>query len=135
MSEATVPAPEGTTAPTGELWIPHLPTDTFGERLRYVRVSLDLTVAEAARRCGYSSATWSTWENGTSQNPRGLDKIVSRVVETLSPDGKRLNRNWLMWGSTMDRYTNTTGEGVQVRLFEPSAASDVQARRHLQPVT
>lgn len=131
MSEVMQPESEAPTAPVEELWIPHLPTNTFGERLRYVRVSLDLTVAEAARRCGYSSATWSTWENGTSQNPRGLDKIVSNVVETLSPEGKRLNRNWLMWGSTVDRYTDSP---FQARLFEPSAASDKQAGRHLRPV-
>jgi len=73
---------------TAHAWVP---TDNFGTRLLLVRRELDLTVKEAAIKCGLHYATWSTWENG--RKPADMAAVVKAVS-----DGLGVSRAWLMWG-------------------------------------
>lgn len=79
-----------------EAWVPE---DTFGARLVLVRRELGLTQAQAADACGLDDGSWSNWERGA--RPRGLDEIVAAIVKSL-----RVNRDWLMWGSTSARLSH-----------------------------
>jgi transcriptional regulator with XRE-family HTH domain len=76
-------------------WIPVPPsTDTFGQRLRVLRLGLgDISIKEAAARCGVPTATWNAWERGAN-SPRNMGAIVQTIVAATGVD-----RDWLMWGT------------------------------------
>jgi transcriptional regulator with XRE-family HTH domain len=73
-------------------WIPRLPQGSFGERLRLLRYSMDLSVDAIASRCGVPAPTWHTWERGS--RPRKMDEQVDAIAKATGVD-----RNWLMWGA------------------------------------
>lgn len=127
---SNVPVETPTTPATPETWIPGLPTDTFGQRLYVLRKDLGLSAEACAAAIGVHPNTWRKWEAGGKVTEK--DAVVERIVANLHPDdGRRVTRDWLMWGSAMDRYTENPVENVQARLFEPSSASAVR-RGHLQ---
>lgn len=73
-------------------WIPR---DTFAARLALLRIELgNLTVEDAAQRCGLNRATWQTWERGSS--PRNMSAVVAKIALATGAD-----RDWLMWGGTL----------------------------------
>ena len=76
---------------TVESWVPE---NTFGLRLRMVRIVLGLSVEEISERCGVAPATWSKWERGSQ--PRGLVRTVEAIVEQTG-----VNRDWLMFGGDL----------------------------------
>ena len=72
-----------------------IPADTFALRLKATRLDAgDLTIFEAAERCGISNQSWSNWEHG--RVPRDLADIVLAISETFSVD-----RDWLMYGGPL----------------------------------
>lgn len=91
-------------------WVPTAPaTDTFGARLRVLRLAMDdLSIKEMAMRCGFPPATWRTWEKkGTS--PHNMAAVAEKIHQTTGAD-----RDWLMWGtpsvgSPKGAYVNTAG--------------------------
>jgi len=96
-------------------WIPQ---DTFKARLRLVREELGLTVREAAARCGFHYATWSTWERGT--DPRHMVAVVEKISATLGVD-----RDWLMWGGPLRRSAPTlvAADGVDETTEAPTVGT------------
>lgn len=82
-----------------EAWVP---TDQFRHRLVLVRRELDLTVKEAAARCGLHYATWSTWENGA--RPADLVGVVTAISSGLGVD-----RDWLLWGGSLGSGPGPSG--------------------------
>lgn len=76
-------------------WIPSLPTGTFGQRLRVMRLARDLTVEEAAEACGVPAVTWRTWEKGAK--PRDMEVKVRQIHNAMG-----VHLDWLMWGITPD---------------------------------
>ena len=83
---------------TTSTWIP---PDSFGDRLLRVRKARKLTVDKAAQAASVSAATWSTWERGA--HPRDLLDVVQRVSAGLDVD-----RDWLLWGSSLDPQNGPT---------------------------
>jgi transcriptional regulator with XRE-family HTH domain len=83
-------------------WIPSLPTGTFGERLRVMRLARDLSVEAAAERCDLPTATWRTWEKGAK--PRDMAHVVEKIHGAMKVD-----RDWLMWGITPDGGGSVVG--------------------------
>lgn len=108
------------------------PPATFAARLRDARENLDLTIEEAAERCGLSPSTWSTWERGAK--PRGMDYVVERICEGLAYEGVPLDRAWLMWGSRpaapdADPPVHGTAGKENLRQFaEKSPRRDLNSR-------
>lgn len=70
---------------------PRVPRDTFAARLVLLRHELELTVEQISDRCGIASATWSTWEHGTS--PRDKAEVCKKIAE-----GTDYDREWLTFG-------------------------------------
>jgi transcriptional regulator with XRE-family HTH domain len=69
-----------------------VPANTFGQRLRQLRLALGrLSVEEAAALCGLNDKTWSTWENG--RHPQRMHEVVNKIAEATNVD-----RDWLMYG-------------------------------------
>lgn len=77
---------------TAEGWIPQLPDDSFGDRLKALRKSCDLTAVEMAKKLGVARPTYQTWEGDTL--PRDVVNVTTRVVDTFG-----VCRDWLLWGS------------------------------------
>lgn len=74
-----------------------IPVDTFAVRLVLSRIHAgDLTLRDAAEKCGLSFASWSNWERG--MKPRDFLEVVQAVSEGLGID-----RDWLMWGGPLAR--------------------------------
>jgi transcriptional regulator with XRE-family HTH domain len=72
-----------------------IPQDTFAGRLKLVRLHAgNLTIMQAAERCGLLNQSWSNWENG--KVPRDKDDIVLAISEALGID-----KDWLMWGGPL----------------------------------
>lgn len=70
---------------------PRIPRDTFAARLVLIRHETGLTVEQISAQCGIASATWSTWEHGTS--PRDKAEVCKKIA-----DGTGYDANWLVWG-------------------------------------
>lgn len=68
-----------------------VPANTFAQRLRQLRHSLDMTVEEIAEHCGVPAPTWSTWENG--RHPRKMHEVVRQIASRT-----HVHRDWLMYG-------------------------------------
>jgi transcriptional regulator with XRE-family HTH domain len=72
-----------------------IPVDTFRARLKLARLHAgDLTMREAAQRCGLIHASWANWEKG--MEPRGLAQIAEAISEGLGVD-----RDWLLFGGPL----------------------------------
>lgn len=72
-----------------------IPVDTFSVRLVLARIHAgDLTLRDAAERCGLSFASWSNWERG--MKPRDLLEVAQAVSEGLGID-----RDWLLFGGPL----------------------------------
>lgn len=54
----------------------------------------NITIREAAARCGLNYATWSNWERG--MEPRGLLAVVDKISQGLGVD-----RDWLLFGGPL----------------------------------
>jgi transcriptional regulator with XRE-family HTH domain len=72
-----------------------IPEDTFAGRLKLVRLHAgDLTIVQAAERCGLLNQSWSNWEGG--KIPRDQRDIVDAIAGGLGIDPV-----WLMWGGPL----------------------------------
>jgi transcriptional regulator with XRE-family HTH domain len=72
-----------------------VPADTFAGRLMLSRLHAgNLTIQEAAQRCGLVDQSWSNWEHG--RLPRDRVEIVEAISEGLNVD-----RDWLMYGGPL----------------------------------
>jgi transcriptional regulator with XRE-family HTH domain len=62
-----------------------IPSDTFRARLILARLHAgDLTIREAAARCGLNYGSWSNWERG--MKPRDLIDAAEKISEGLGVD-------------------------------------------------
>ena len=92
-----------------------VPADTFAGRLMISRLHAgNLTIQEAAQRCGLVDQSWSNWEHG--RLPRDRVEIVEAISEGLNVD-----RDWLMYGGPLAvasprRKLRTTAYGLQRRI-------------------
>ncbi len=84
-------------------WIPSLPTGTFGQRLRVMRLASDLTIDQAAEACDVPAVTWRTWEKGAK--PRDMEVKVRQIHRAMAVD-----LDWLMWGMVPDGYPSGGGD-------------------------
>jgi transcriptional regulator with XRE-family HTH domain len=72
-----------------------IPRDTFRARLMLTRLHAgDLTIREAAAKCGLNYGSWANWEKGIK--PR--DKL--ETAEAIS-DGLGVDRDWLLFGGPL----------------------------------
>jgi hypothetical protein len=72
-----------------------IPADTFAARLRLARMFAgDVSIREAAPRCGLNYGSWTGWERGAL--PRDLLAVVEAVSEGLDID-----RDWLLFGGPL----------------------------------
>ena len=72
-----------------------IPIDSFAVRLILARYHAgDLTVRDAAERCGLNYGSWSNWERGSK--PRDLLDIIEAISESLGID-----RDWLLFGGPL----------------------------------
>lgn len=77
--------------------IKRIPADTFGHRIMLARAEAgNLTIEQAATRCGLLSQSWGGWERG--RMPR--DKVD--VADAIS-DGLEIDRDWLLHGGPLAR--------------------------------
>lgn len=62
-----------------------IPRDTFRARLKLARLHAgDLTIRQAATKCGLNPASWANWEKG--MDPRGKVEIVEAIAAGLNVD-------------------------------------------------
>lgn len=89
-----------------------IPADTFGHRLLLVRADAgNLTIEQAAAKCGLLSQSWGNWERGTK--PRDFEDVVEAIAEGLGID-----RDWLFRGGPL-----TAPQRRRVKLsYFPGAA-------------
>jgi len=74
-----------------------VPVDTFAARLVLARLHAgNLTLQQAAARCGLVDQSWSNWERGAK--PRDLVDVVAAISESLGID-----RDWLMYGGPLSQ--------------------------------
>ena len=74
-----------------------IPVDSFGHRLMLARSHAgQLTIQEAATRCGLSPQSWSNCERG--KLPRDKVDVVDVVADRLAID-----RDWLLHGGPLRR--------------------------------
>ena len=74
-----------------------IPADTFGHRLMLARADGgNLTIREAADKCGLNYGSWSNWERGSL--PRDKVEVVEAIAEGLGVD-----RDWLLHGGPLTR--------------------------------
>lgn len=85
-----------------------IPPESFGARLLLLRHAQGLTVEAAARACDIPHPTWSTWEHGAK--PRDILDVVQRIVCAFDVD-----RDWLLWGSTVTPCTKPRRKPTDVR--------------------
>lgn len=87
-----------------------IPYDTFGARLRLSRLHAgDLTIKEAAEKCGLNYGSWSNWERGS----RPLDFV--ETVDAIS-NGLGIDRDWLMFGGPLAREKPRRRRGREVNV-------------------
>jgi hypothetical protein len=102
-------------ADTQRGWEPAaIPTETFGQRLRYIRLMLDESVTSMAKLIGVPGQTWGTWEEGVT--PRKVHDIVRQVVDAthdrFAPEAPAsAMRDWLIWGPMSRCFTEHPGQG------------------------
>lgn len=69
--------------------------DTFAARLVLARMHAgNMTIQDAAERCGLINQSWSNWEKG--MKPRDLLEVVQAISEGLGID-----QNWLLFGGPL----------------------------------
>lgn len=88
-----------------------IPVDTFAGRLKLTRLHAgDLTIMEAAERCGLLNQSWSNWERGS--HPRDLLDVAATISEELDVDF-----DWLLRGGALSspRRRVKATEGYAVR--------------------
>lgn len=109
-----------------------IPQDTFAVRLAAVRIFAgNLTIQQAAERCGLVDQSWSNWERGV--NPRDKSDVVAAISAALEID-----RDWLMWGGPLATPEVRVGEArrrfeMGRRLRRPTAGYGdrvIRARAH-----
>lgn len=72
-----------------------IPADTFAARLKLSRLHVgDITVKDAADRCGLNYGSWSNWERGS--RPQELIEVAEAISAGLGID-----RNWLLFGGPL----------------------------------
>lgn len=88
----TQAGPASAAPPWGRGWVP---ADTFAARLALARMHADnITIRDAAERCGLNYGSWSNWERG--KKPRDLLETVEAISEGLGVD-----RDWLLFGGPL----------------------------------
>lgn len=72
-----------------------IPHDTFAARLMLARLHAgNLTIQDAAEKCGLINQSWSNWERG--MKPRDLLDVVQAISGGLGID-----QNWLLFGGPL----------------------------------
>jgi transcriptional regulator with XRE-family HTH domain len=72
-----------------------IPRDTFRARLMLVRLHAgDLTIREAAAKCGLNYGSWANWEKGVK--PRDRVETAEAISDALGVD-----RDWLLFGGPL----------------------------------
>lgn len=113
-------------ADTNQVWEPAaIPTETFGQRLRLIRFSLDESIESIAKLCDVNPVTWRTWER-QGVTPRKVQDIVRQVVDAthdrFAPDAPAsAMRDWLIWGPMSRCFTEHPGQG---HLFPLSGSAE-----------
>src|SRR5262245_11706143 len=75
--------------------VARIPADSFGHRLMLSRSHAgNLTIEDAAKRCGFSRQAWTNWERGA--RPRDLLDVVDQVAEHL-----QIDHDWLLYGGPL----------------------------------
>jgi transcriptional regulator with XRE-family HTH domain len=67
-----------------------IPSDTLAIRIMIARVSVGLTIKEAAERCGLNYGSWSNWEAG--KRPLDYMDVTDAISEGLDVDPEWLRR-------------------------------------------
>lgn len=120
----------GMTTTTGETRSPDpaapgrgsIPMDTFPGRLKLARLHAgNLTIMEAAAKCGLLNQNWSNWENG--KLPRDLRDVVLAISEGLGVD-----RDWLMYGGPLATPPSPRSRRGPVTVRYRSADRDAVSR-------
>lgn len=79
--------------------IRRIPEDTFGRRVMLARSDAgNLTIDQAAKRCGLGAQNWSNWEHG--RTPRDILDVAEAISEGLGVD-----RDWLLHGGPLTAPT------------------------------
>lgn len=69
------------------------PKDSFGKRLRILRLEKSLTTRDLGQVLGVHHKTISLWEHGST--PKNMGEVVAQLSEEYSIDPI-----WLMWGDS-----------------------------------
>jgi transcriptional regulator with XRE-family HTH domain len=96
----------------------------------------DLTIRDAAARCGLNYGSWANWERG--MKPRDLIEVAEAISE-----GLRVDRDWLLFGGplaqperrgprtvTRRRRINKTSSPPPVRTTGPRSQRVLLAPGH-----
>jgi transcriptional regulator with XRE-family HTH domain len=101
-----------------------IPVDSFAARLRLARMHAnDITIKEAAERCGLNYGSWSNWERGS--RPLGLLDVVEAISEGLDID-----RNWLLFGGPLASASAGKRDRHSRRSDTPRYRAGVHGSRH-----
>jgi transcriptional regulator with XRE-family HTH domain len=114
-----------------------IPEDNFQARLVLTRMHAgDLTIRDAAARCGLNYGSWANWERG--MKPRDLIEVAEAISEGLWVD-----RDWLLFGGplaqperrgprtiTRRRRINKTSSPPAVRTSGPRSQRALLAPGH-----
>lgn len=73
-----------------------MPPDTFGHRLSLARRWRQLSIKQAAARCGLNYGSWSEWERGAQ--PQNFPAVVAAIA-----DGLDIDLTWLTFGGPLSR--------------------------------
>lgn len=77
--------------------VKRVPQDTFAHRVMLARSEAgNLTIDEAAKRCGLGAQNWSNWEKG--RIPRDILDVAEAIAEGLGID-----EEWLLRGGPLTR--------------------------------
>ena len=62
-------------------WVPAGPR-TFGDRIRQIRIDLDMDAQTAAALCGVPKNSWLNWEKG--KRPQDLERVARQISDKLN---------------------------------------------------
>lgn len=106
---------------------PRVPEDTFGVRLAIVRVFAgNLTIQQAAERCGLVDQSWSNWERGSK--PRDLLDVANAISEGLGID-----RDWLLFGGPLTTPEPAGRRQLKRRRNQGAGATTESGARTVRP--